>query len=450
MAFYIVESDIAGKRQLKAIRPSLDEARDDLRQLATSYVCDNVGKNNFVDTLQDAKLPAKSGLFLSWDAVSDQRRILLVQNDEVVQAGWFSSTKQFHAKTVGSFYIVEATFDNIVTKQCMDDKVENMRSHLEKGYDQIVDDYKDAVESSNEVIEHSKREIENLREACASRDETIRQIRYSIEEKYVDKEVAARLRATQEDLDDYVRRLRLAERKYAELCAQNDERREALINAEVEVASLAARLKTAEAAVEDAQTNVLVMDHQMQERLGAAYQRENALNAEIAEYRTEIAGLKTQLAASQEANASLQRRVSTCGCQRSKPLPPAPAPSSPVAGPKNNYGSVMNELKTKLQQREKARETEVTMRSLDELLLELDTSMNKISSAPAAPAAKNCSKLFSQQTILEPKSGRPMRPIFCPGDDCTPLLAAHGEFRFRNDDMSDSDSDDSSVDWDEY
>jgi chromosome segregation ATPase len=162
MVFFIVESDINNKRTLVAVTSDVEAAKKALVEQATKWAVEKNGAD-YVDSLALDKLPAKAGAYLRVDKTSEGRKILVVQQDEVVNKGWVYNTKEFVEKAIGFFHIFESELDSVVTKEYHDGRLEHERNYVMKSCDEIINNYKESLRQCNDNFNETKQELRKVK-----------------------------------------------------------------------------------------------------------------------------------------------------------------------------------------------------------------------------------------------------------------------------------------------
>lgn len=122
-----------------------EAAIDYIKTIAIKWACDNVGVNNFVDTLEVATLPSRAGFYIQYADKNTRVEIIASQVIVTPTRGYLGTYNEVTVKRMCRWSVVE-TDANIV----LSERVDKLSREVEK----IINEYRDA-ESDRAAIQSS-------------------------------------------------------------------------------------------------------------------------------------------------------------------------------------------------------------------------------------------------------------------------------------------------------
>ena len=170
-ASYIVLSIFGDVHMIMKISSNLAETEEYTHQLAKDWVCDNIGKNNFVDTFNEVALPQKPGYYVQTAKVSEAssktmvKKINAIQVIEAEASGWTGKYKACCEKLHGCFMILSSSIQ-VMLKETHEKVLDALTETVTHEYDRIKADCHDLI-SEKETIWETR-----LNDLTKERDET--------------------------------------------------------------------------------------------------------------------------------------------------------------------------------------------------------------------------------------------------------------------------------------
>lgn len=176
MVLHLIISTVADTVKVLHALDTRDAAIDYIKTIATKWVCDNVGINNFVDTLEADTLPQRAGFYIQYSDKNTRSEITASQVIATPVSGWTGTYHTYSTKPICKWSIIE-TDANIVLRET--------RDKLIRDVDSIVADYRTAEEEHRVVVTGLEQRLDittnNLKQQLDANGELERQLTAALE-----------------------------------------------------------------------------------------------------------------------------------------------------------------------------------------------------------------------------------------------------------------------------
>jgi hypothetical protein len=157
MQVYVLLSFINNEVKTHYVGYNICQMKRKLTEHAQKYVIDEVGRNNFVDTLEDNKEVSSyaTGYVLKYDT-EDNTRINVYKNNEVV-IGRLWSSKHINTTTIGYFKITESSDFDLSTGVTHTSSAIHIKSHVNNDSTRMR--YANVI---NEILEYQRKKMSKV------------------------------------------------------------------------------------------------------------------------------------------------------------------------------------------------------------------------------------------------------------------------------------------------
>ena len=208
---FIVLSIFGDNYGVMKIASHQEAAEEHLLRLAVDWVHDNIGKNNYVDTLNEEKLPKKVGFYvqnvknISTTKTQILKRVNAIQVQEVeTPGGWVASATKTFTEKLHGFFVVISTEISVVLETEHSQILKELAARVSKEYDTIMDDYRTKLTevdiAANEKMAQLEATFRAEFDALADDKSHVTNELNDANDKI--KEMAAKLHSLQTDLDN--------------------------------------------------------------------------------------------------------------------------------------------------------------------------------------------------------------------------------------------------------
>lgn len=171
MALHIVLSTIGTDTKVLHGCDSRESAIDYIKSLATKWACDNVGVNNFVDTLEATELPQRAGFYIQYTDRNTRTEIVASQVIATPVSGWTGTYNTYTTKQLTRWFIVE-TEANLVLASALD--------KLSSDVDAMVMEYRELDEVREADISSLSSQLDDANGVISTLEVRIRELEDTI------------------------------------------------------------------------------------------------------------------------------------------------------------------------------------------------------------------------------------------------------------------------------
>ena len=180
---FIVVSVMNDDYTVMKITSNYEDADAYLRQMSIDWCYDNMGKNNFVDTFHEEKLPAKPGFYVQYIKTLPRnvvKKVVATQVYEVESSGWTGKYKTYGEKQQAVFMILGSDI-SILQKKDHEEALQTQEAKFAKEYERSMDDFRD-------TLRHKEATFAKLVEERDQLVAELIELRYKVESQYEDLE----------------------------------------------------------------------------------------------------------------------------------------------------------------------------------------------------------------------------------------------------------------------